>query len=102
MAERWQVSANSCVKLSILPLYISIFRTEKYHYLALGLMALTVVYWTAMFPSTFLIHFPKAYVQGKHIGGGQCTKITLVTTGAAITSLVLDIITIALPMPVLW
>ncbi|KAI5927096.1 hypothetical protein F4810DRAFT_652294 [Camillea tinctor] len=95
-------AANSCVKLSILSLYITLFPNKRFARICYGTMVVTVAYFLSVFLETFLLCRPVQYSWDKSIPGGTCYNQNLAYLIAGITNLVIDAFVVALPMPMLF
>ncbi|KAH7320744.1 hypothetical protein B0I35DRAFT_199222 [Stachybotrys elegans] len=95
-------AANTCVKHSILSLYITIFpNNKKIHYICYGTAAAATCYFISVFLEGFLLCTPAAFTWDKTIVGGTCKNENIAYLVAGITNLLLDIIIVVLPMPTL-
>lgn len=101
-AEPSWVSANTCVKLSILHLYKQIFPIRKFRIVVYAVMLLVVAYWTSTIVRMFFLCSPLAFYWDKSIQGGTCLNTSATSLSVSVINLILDLIVIALPMPMLW
>ncbi|KAF7503657.1 hypothetical protein GJ744_003386 [Endocarpon pusillum] len=101
-SEPLWVSANSCIKLSILHLYVRIFSVQKFRYAVYAVAALVVAYWASTFIRMFFLCSPFAFSWDKTIPNGRCIDVAAAYLSATIINLILDVMVIILPMPVLW
>ncbi len=95
-------AANSCIKFSILDLYIRIFPNPIFRRICYSTMALTGCYFITVFLEAFLMCRPITYNWDKNVPGGHCGNENLAYLIAGITNLLLDTLVVALPMPMLW
>ena len=101
-AEVLRNSANSCVKLSLLHLYLTIFPMQRFRYVVFAVMMLVMCYWAiSLLRMVFLCH-PMAYEWNKSIRGGTCLNTAAAYYSISGINLGLDLVVIMLPMPVLW
>ena len=97
----WVIVIN-LIKISILDLYISIFRNKffvRVCHVALGLSTLALVAFTIV---KFTICHPLEYNWDMQTVQGSCGSENSMYLAVVSTDLVLDIVIIILPMPVLW
>ncbi|TGJ83284.1 hypothetical protein E0Z10_g5503 [Xylaria hypoxylon] len=89
------------IKVSILHFYTMIFRTKWFRYVVYGFMSFTVAFWIAAFFSDAFFCIPpqKAWLPDTP---GHCGDASTIYIVLASTDLAIDIIVIALPMPILW
>ncbi|KAI0900258.1 hypothetical protein F4806DRAFT_149501 [Annulohypoxylon nitens] len=97
----WSAS-NTCVKFSILLLYIIIFPGAKFAYCCRGLMLITIIYFISVVAETFALCHPVEFNWYKTIPGGWCENQSLSYLIAGITNLVIDASIVILPMPMLF
>ncbi|KAF1992982.1 hypothetical protein P154DRAFT_382808, partial [Amniculicola lignicola CBS 123094] len=95
-------TANTLVKLSVLHFYQSIFRNKKLDYAVYILAALTFGYWLATIIAAFVICRPIAYNWNKLTIIGTCGDLLAYYLSTAIINLFIDVVIVALPLPVLW
>ena len=95
-------SANSCVRLSILHLYLTIFCTTRFRVAVFAMMTTVACYWMISLLSLIFLCRPVAYLWDKSIKGGRCLDITATYLSVSVINLGLDLVVIALPMPTLW
>ncbi|KAL8715376.1 MAG: hypothetical protein Q9220_000709 [cf. Caloplaca sp. 1 TL-2023] len=101
-AEPLWVSSNTLVKLSIMHLYIQIFRIRTFRRVVYGVMALTISYWLSTVIRSFFLCTPLAYTWDRLHYTGSCVHLPAAYLSVSIINLILDVIVIALPMPMLW
>ncbi|GAP85850.1 putative integral membrane protein [Rosellinia necatrix] len=89
------------IKVSILHFYTVVFRTKWFRYLVYGVMALVIAFWIAAFFSDAFFCIPPQKSWIPEIPG-HCGDSSTIYTVLASTDLSIDIIVIALPMPILW
>lgn len=95
-------AANSCVKTSILLLYIKLFPVKTMHICCYTTIGLTWCYFISVFVEAFALCHPVAYSWDPSIPGGYCTNQNLAFLIAGSTNFALDIIVVVLPTPILW
>lgn len=95
------VVAEVAIKVSILDLYIRVFRDVKLRRLAYILMALSTIASVGFFLAVFLICRPTAYFWDRSIQG-SCSNERLALLFPGIFNMILDILILSLPMRVLW
>ncbi|KAK5633865.1 hypothetical protein RRF57_009579 [Xylaria bambusicola] len=94
-------AANTCVKLSILSLYTTLFPNHKVHYVCYGTMATSVAFFIIAFLQSFLLCTPVQFNWDKRIPGGVCNQsIGFLLPG--MMNLVIDAFIVVLPMPILF
>lgn len=97
----WSTS-NSAVKISILHLYIQIFRTSSiFRQLCYAVMALTVCFNTVVVLEAFLLCRPFAYNWNRTIDG-SCADKKKAWLSAGIINLGIDVCVMYMPLPLLW
>lgn len=102
-AETLRISANSCVKLSIMHLYLRIFPNKDFRYIVYGVMALTISYWGGTIVPILLLCSPGAYLWDQQGNVNRtCLNVSAVCLSASVINLILDIVVLGLPMPLLW
>ena len=102
-AETLRISANSCVKLSIMHLYLRIFPNKDFRYTVYGVMALTISYWGGTIVPILLLCSPGAYLWDQQGNLNRtCLNVSAVCLSASLINLILDIVVLGLPMPLLW
>lgn len=94
-------AANTAVKLSVLDLYIQIFRNKPFRILSYVLMAASVGYLIMVILEAFLVCKPFAYSWNK-LREGHCNNQLMVYVSSGIVNLVIDVAIVILPMPMLW
>lgn len=103
----WQVLWETSVtafRLSILAFYIEVFPVPKFRRWAYGCVALVMIFFvTFVIVSLTLCHpFPYFWDHSAGEGKGDCGSTTQVGAAAAMYSLIVDIVTVLLPVPVVW
>lgn len=99
-AQLLWAAANSCVKISILSLYTSLFPNRRFVFLCYATMVVTAAYFISVLLETFLLCKPVQFNWDKSIAGtceGQNTAYLV----AGITNLVIDVFVVVMPMPML-
>lgn len=94
-------AANTAVKLSVLDLYIQIFRNKSFRILSYVLMAASVGYLIMVILEAFLVCKPFAYSWNK-LREGHCNNQLMIYVSSGIVNLVIDVAIVILPMPMLW
>jgi len=64
--------------------------------------ALVVAYWIASIIRICFLCKPIAYLWDKNIADGVCMNVTAAYLSVSGINLILDIMVVALPMPILW
>ena len=95
------IAAIASIKISILHLYVAIFRSAWFRRVAQAVMGLCVVCGVAFIMDGFLICRPFAFNWNKTIPG-VCGNQILVYVIAIVVNLLLDIVILSLPMPLIW
>lgn len=97
----WAAS-NTCVKFSILHLYMEIFPSKRLRNFCVGTMIVTGLYFVSVLLETFLLCSPVQFNWDKTISG-SCNEHSMAAyIMAGVTNLVIDVFIVVLPMPVLW
>ena len=96
----WALS-NTSVKLSILHLYIMIFRIRSFRIITYILMGTTIIYCAIVILEAFLICRPLAFFWNKTIEG-SCGNEQAIFLSTGILNLMIDVMVVILPMPMLW
>ncbi|KAI1373507.1 hypothetical protein F4677DRAFT_455936 [Hypoxylon crocopeplum] len=89
------------IKISILHFYIMTFRNKTFMYVGYAVMGIAIAFWTAAFFSDAFFCIPpeKSWLPDTP---GHCGNSSTIYIVLASTDLAIDIIIIALPMPILW
>lgn len=95
------VSLVSIIKVAILHLYTQIFRRKTFLRVTYVVLRLCVAYWVGAFWSTAFFCDPPQKQWDPTIQG-HCGNSNALYTACATADLGLDVLTILLPMPVLW
>ena len=95
------VTSVTLIRASVLFLYIRIFRTLSFRMTCYVVHAVNVAFFIAVVLACSLICRPFAY-QWDHSIKGTCGKQKSLDLFIGIFNLILDVTTVALPMPVLW
>ncbi|KAI0514648.1 hypothetical protein F5B22DRAFT_636972 [Xylaria bambusicola] len=89
------------IKVSILHFYSVTFPVEWFRYLVYGVMAFAIAFWVAAFFSQVFFCIPPQKLWLPNIPG-HCSNMVTNKTAVASIDLGIDIVVIALPMPLLW
>ncbi|KAK5630235.1 hypothetical protein RRF57_005950 [Xylaria bambusicola] len=89
------------IKVSILHFYSVTFPIKWFRYLVYGVMAFAIAFWVAAFFSQVFFCIPPQKLWLQNIPG-QCGNLVTIKIVVASTDLGIDIVVIALPMPLLW
>jgi hypothetical protein len=100
LALLWTL-ANTCVKLSILHLYVKIFQRRKFIWACYAVMFLSAAYCISNCLQNLLLCRPIQYNWDKTIDG-VCTPAYYPYVSSASIHMGIDVIIVILPMPVLW
>ncbi|KAL2255470.1 hypothetical protein VTK26DRAFT_3288 [Humicola hyalothermophila] len=95
-------AANSCVKLSILSLYVHLIPNRRFVILCYITMAATGAYFISVLLGLFLLCRPVRYSWDKSIPGGSCEARSTGYFVSGITNLALDVLVVIMPMPMLF
>ncbi|KAF2805468.1 uncharacterized protein BDZ99DRAFT_574397 [Mytilinidion resinicola] len=95
----WAIFA---IRISILDLYIKIFRIPWFIKVCYAYLAFQVAFILSMFLTTMLLCRPFRYQWDKTVPGGVCGDLIASYYATHITILLTDVITAVLPIPVLW
>ncbi|KAI1213679.1 uncharacterized protein F4807DRAFT_196098 [Annulohypoxylon truncatum] len=101
-AQLLWAASNTCVKFSILSLYMIIFPGPRFAHCCRGLMAITIVYFISVVAESFALCHPVEFNWYKTIPGAWCENQGLSYLIAGITNLVIDASIVILPMPMLF
>ena len=93
--------ANTFVRLSILHLYITIFRTPKFRLAAQILTVIAVLFWIAMILDTLLFCRPFEANWNQQLPGARCGSLHLSGILGGTFNLAIDFAVLCLPMPAL-
>ena len=96
------VSSNTFVRVSVLLLYISLFPSRMFRILTWTLFGINVAFGLSVIIQTLLICHPVAFNWDVTIKGGTCANQKLADLTIGIVNILLDVCTVALPMPTLW
>ncbi|PYH29350.1 uncharacterized protein BO87DRAFT_401406 [Aspergillus neoniger CBS 115656] len=100
-AQLLWAAANSCVKASILYLYIDLFPSKVFCRLCYGTLFTTAAYFTMVLLETFALCKPVQYNWDKSIEG-HCTGENIAYLVAGIVNLTIDTFIVILPMPLVF
>ena len=100
-AQLLWAAANSCVKASILYLYIDLFPNKVFCRLCYGTLFTTAAYFTMVLLETFALCKPVQYNWDKSIKG-HCTGENIAYLVAGIVNLTIDTFIVILPMPLVF
>ena len=95
-------TANTLVKISVLHFYIKVFSVRTLARCAYALGGLTLAYWFSTVMTAFLICRPFAYNWDKVTINGHCGDVSTYYLSTAIVNLLIDVLIVALPLPLLW
>jgi hypothetical protein len=95
------VTLVSLIKLSILFLYIELFKRPLFLKFAYGVVGLCIAFWVGALFGIALFCIPPQKIWMPYIDG-HCGNSNMLYTACALTDLILDIIIFLLPIPVLW
>jgi hypothetical protein len=95
-------AATTATRLVILALYMRIFQTNKYRYVAYATGGLIILIWIAALILSSSICTPLAFQWDKSIPGGKCGSIRAYYTFISIPSILCDVIMLVLPLPALY
>ncbi|KAI0014947.1 hypothetical protein F4780DRAFT_766196 [Xylariomycetidae sp. FL0641] len=101
-AQIFWAAGNTCVKLSILSLYIHLFPTTRFTYACYFTMVISILYFISVFLEAFLLCQPVQYNWDKSVPDGRCGNQHMAYMGSGITNLIVDAWIVALPMPMLF
>lgn len=94
-------AANTAVKISVLDLYIQIFRNKRFRIVSYVLMGVSIGYLIMVILEAFLLCRPVAYSWNK-LRRGKCGDERKVYLSSGIVNLIIDVVIVILPMPMLW
>lgn len=97
----WAAS-NTCVKYSILSLYVDIFPNRTFRYICYTIMGVSAVYFISVVVEGFALCTPVQFNWDKSIPGGECHNQNMAYLAAGIMNLIVDVIIVVLPMPQLF
>jgi hypothetical protein len=96
------VLSNTCVRISIIFLYISIFRLRTFRIASYVVLGLNLAYFVGVILQTLLICRPVAFNWDQTVPGGTCGDQKTADEVIGIFNILFDVSIIALPMPMLW
>jgi hypothetical protein len=94
-------AANTAVKISVLDLYIQIFRNRRFRIVSYVMMAVSLGYLIMVILEGFLLCRPVSYTWNK-LQIGKCGNERKVYLSSGIVNLIIDAAIVILPMPMLW
>ena len=95
-------TATSAVRVSMVLLYSRIFAPVKlFKYVCWMIIFINLANWVAVVVASGLICRPLSYIYFR-VGKGSCGNIRALETYTAVSSIVFDAATVALPLPCLW
>ncbi|KAI9034893.1 uncharacterized protein KD926_005157 [Aspergillus affinis] len=100
-AQLLWAAANSCVKASILYLYMDLFPNKVFCRLCYGTLFITAAYFTMVLIETFALCKPVQYNWDKSIEG-HCNGENIAYLVAGIVNLTIDTFIVVLPMPLVF
>lgn len=89
-------------RASIVTLYIHLFRTRTFRTVCYVVLAINTLFLASIILTTCLLCRPLAYTWNKTIEGGTCGEQKQFDMFVAVFNLLLDAMTVVLPMPILW
>ncbi|KAK0515948.1 hypothetical protein JMJ35_001982 [Cladonia borealis] len=95
-------TANTLVKISVLHFYTKIFNTRMLASSAYAIGAVTLAFWLSTVMTAFLICRPFAFNWDKLMTNGYCGNLSAYYLSTGIVNLLIDVIIVALPLPLLW
>ncbi|KAI0018401.1 hypothetical protein F4780DRAFT_751397 [Xylariomycetidae sp. FL0641] len=101
-AEVLWAAANTCVKLSILTLYMNLFPSKAISRICKALMTVAVIYLMVNTVDSFVLCQPVDYNWNKSIPGGSCNGQSKAFLAMATTNLIIDVCIVILPMPMVF
>ncbi|OCL09617.1 hypothetical protein AOQ84DRAFT_259372, partial [Glonium stellatum] len=97
----WTLS-NTCVRVSVLLLYIRIFPVHRLVIFSLFFIICNVLFATGILVSACLLCRPFAYNWNRVTIQGHCGNQLAFNIWMGIINLVFDLIIVILPMPIIW
>ena len=95
--------AQTTIKLAILLLYNRVFGVNRKFRMALYVYgALVVMWWVASFLDTIFMCTPVQASWDKSIQNARCQNIRNAALATGVSNLILDIMILAMPLPVIW
>lgn len=85
----------------MLHLYITLFWTKEFKLVASAVIGLVAAYWFTTIVLMFFLCTPFRYLWDKTIQG-TCINLPAAWLSVSIINMILDLIIIAMPMPMLW
>ena len=95
------VTCVTLIRASVLTLYARIFRTPSFRKVCHLVQGFNLAYFTGVVLAVFLICQPLAFIWDQSLDG-SCGKQKSLDLFIGVFNLLLDVTTVALPMPVLW
>ena len=103
MTQLLYYCAQTLIKLSLLLLYNRVFGVGRPFRIALYVAgALTISWWLAAFIDTIFQCIPVQYSWNMDMKNGRCQDIRAAALGTGISNLILDVLLLALPLPMIW
>jgi hypothetical protein len=102
MGQPVWAASNTCVKFSILHLYMELFPSKRFHKFCIGTMVVAGLYFISVLLETFLLCSPVEFNWDKTIPGSCDPNSMVAYIMAGTTNLLIDVFIVVLPMPVLW
>lgn len=96
------ICSNTMVRVSILLLYIHIFRTPTFRIVCYGALQLNVTYFIAVMVQTFLICQPFSFNWDQNSPGGSCGDQKVADRSIGVLNLIFDFMLVVLPLPMVW
>ena len=96
------ICGNTCVRVSMLLLYIGIFPARGFRITCYVVLTLNVAYFISVILATGLICHPFAFNWDPAIPGGFCGNKVHFYAFMGIYNLISDVAVVVLPMPMLW
>ena len=90
------------MKLSVLHLYISIFRKRDFRRACYVTIFISVLYYVGFILQVLLSCQPISYFWDKSDPNGWCVDLRTTWVVQASVNMAIDILVVSLPMPVLW
>lgn len=94
--------ATTVVKLSIIHLYMTMFPSPKFRRICYITTTITLLYFLSVVIETFAFCTPVAFNWDKTIKGTCSPNAQIGYQVAAVCNLLLDVVVVALPIPVVW
>lgn len=96
------ICSNTMVRVSIVLLYLDIFRSPVFHLFCYSVLQLNATYFIAVMVQTFLICKPFSFNWNPTLPGGSCGNVKIADRSIGVLNFIFDLILVFLPLPMVW